>query len=630
MHSESILRTSIFVGLMLVIAACAEMPYDTIRDGQTTNSTQRPLRPSVAGRNAGVSAGHPLTTAAVVEILQKGGNAFDAGVAGLLVGGVVEQDLYSLGGEALVLVYPKAEGEVISITGQGWAPSAATIDYYLDRGKNVNGKGLDPAVIPGALHAALTVLEKWGTMSFEEVSARAIEYAEYGFPLRPRTTAAIELDIEFINQWSDNQRTWLKSDGTLYAAGETIRLPNLASMLKRMVEAEQNNKADGREMGIASARDRFYKGDIAREMVDFLQQHQSPFELADFAEFEARIETPTETTYRGYTVYKQPFNSQGPMLLQALNILENFDLQAMGHNSEDYVHTVIEALKLAYADRDTYYADQDFVSVPAAGLLSKEYARERAAQIDPTQSSTEFLAGDPLKYDADVNEWPYWVAGKDEQPMGSGLSLTQTDFPSSLKDTSHIAIIDKDGNVFDSTPSGGWIGGAVILGDTGIGMSVRGEQFWLDKRRAAQLRPRSRPRYTLTPSIVLKDGEPFLAIGTPGGDNQEQTILQTFLNIVEFWPDWYPNLHAAIEWPRVQTLHFYASFWPHDTGFNRINIENTMPPETIKALESWGHEVRQVPLFGISGCATAVMLDPLTGNRIAAADPRRDCYAIAY
>ena len=208
--------------------------------------------------------------------------------------------------------------------------------------------------------------------------------------------------------------------------------------------------------------------------------------------------------------------------------------------------------------------------------------------------------------------------------------MAEVDFPSSLKDTSHVAIIDKEGNIFDSTPSGGWISGAVILGDTGIGMSIRGEQFWLDSNRAAQLRPRSRPRYTLTPSIVLKDGQPFLAIGSPGGDNQEQTILQTFLNIVEFWPDWYPNLHAAIQRPRVQTLHFNASFWPHNTGFNRINVESNLPTAVIEELISRGHVVNLTELFGISGCSTAVLLDPDTGNRIAAADPRRDCYAIAY
>lgn len=589
---------------------------------------QGPLRPPVMGRNAGVSAGHPLTTAAAVEILQKGGNAFDAGVAALLVGGVVEQDLYGLGGEALVLVYPVAEGTVTSVTGQGWAPAAANIDDYLDEGRTLQGQGLDPSVVPGALHAALSVLERWGTMSFVQVAARAIEYAEQGFPLRPRTARAIESEIEFINRWPYNRLTWLKSDGSFYKAGETLRQPNLARTLKRMVQAEQAAARQGRVTGIIAARDRFYKGDIGEEMVSFLDAHGAPYTIEDFAEFSARIEEPVSVNYRGYEVYKQPFNSQGPMLLQALNILENFDLKAMGHNSADYLHVVIEAMKLAYADRDTYYADPDFVQVPAAGLLSKDYAKERARLIDAQRASTSFIAGNPLPYDDTVTDWPFWVAGVNGAQ--AALAANADDFPASLKDTSHIAIIDEAGNVFDSTPSGGWIGGAVILGATGVGMSVRGEQFWLDKTRAAQLRPWSRPRYTLTPSIVFHAGEPLMAIGTPGGDNQEQTILQTLLNVIEFTPGWYPNLHTAIEWPRVQTLHFYASFWPHETGFNRINIEGNIDPAVIEDLQRRGHDVNVVPPLRISGCATAVMLDAATGNRIAAADPRRDCYAMAY
>jgi gamma-glutamyltranspeptidase/glutathione hydrolase len=590
---------------------------------------ENPLRPPIIGRNAGVSAGHPLTTSAAMEILQQGGNAFDAGVAALLVGGVVEQDLYGIGGEALILVYPVIEGEVVSVTGQGWAPAAASIDDYLRDGRTLQGQGLDPSVVPGALHAALTVLERWGTMSFEQVATRAIEYAEAGFPLRTRTANAIQRDYEFISNWPYNRLTWLKPDGTFYAAGETIRFPNMARTFRRMVAAERAAvRTGGRVGGIIAARDLFYKGDIAEEMVAFLQKNGAPYTIEDFAEFFARIEAPVSVNYRGYDVYKQPFNSQGPMLLQTLNILEGFDLASMGHNSADYLHVIIEAMKLAYADRDSYYADEDFVDVPRDGLLSKDYARQRAATIDMNRSSGEFVAGDPLPFDDNVSTWPYWVAGSAE-PVASLADAAQ-DHPESLKDTSHIAIIDSEGNVFDSTPSGGWIGGAVILGTSGIGMSVRGEQFWLDKTRAAQLRPWSRPRYTLTPSIVFKDGEPVLAIGTPGGDNQEQTILQTLLNVIEFTDDWYPNLHAAIEWPRVQTLHFYASFWPHNTGFNRINIERNVGQATIDALRERGHEVRVVPPFRISGCATAVMLDPATGSRLAAADPRRDCYAAAY
>lgn len=587
-------------------------------------------RPPVMGRNAGVSAGHPLTTAAAFEILTRGGNAFDAGVAALLTGGVVEQDLYGLGGEALVLVYPRSAGKVTSVVGQGWAPRGATIDWYLAQHKDLNGEGLDPAVIPGALHAALTVLEQWGTMSFEQVSARAIEHAEQGFPLRPRTARAIRDNLKFFEPWPENGAYWLKPDGSLYSAGETIKLPTLAHTLKRMVEAERAARRKGRKAAIAAARDRFYKGDIAREMVAFLEQHQAPFQLADFAEFFAKLEEPATANYRGYQVYKHAFGSQGPVLLQALNILERFDLKAMKHNSADYIHTVVEALKLAYADRDTYYGDPLFVQTPAEGLLSKAYAGERAQLIDPRHASRAFVAGNPLAFDSKVKEWNYWKANIADGSSPGTIAPNAEPLRGASRDTTHIAIIDKDGNMFDSTPSGGWIGGGVILGKTGISMSVRGEQFWLDKTRAAQLRPRARPRYTLTPSIVLRDGQPFMALGTPGGDNQDQTILQAFLNIVEFWPDWYPNLHEAFAWPRAQTLHFFGSFWPHDAGFNKLNLEETIPDAVFQELKARGHEVNKIRPFSIASCATAVLIDPASGNRIAGADPRRDCYAMAY
>jgi len=612
------------------IAALLSMILAALTVGLATPPLFAAERPPVMGRNAGVSAGHPLTTAAALDVLTRGGNAFDAGVAALLVGGVVEQDLYSLGGEALALVYPRQEGKVVAVVGQGWAPAGATVDWYTARGKSLEGKGLDPAVVPGALHAALTILERWGTMSFEDVSARAIEYAEQGFPLRPRTVAAIARNQKFIQDWPDNQRYWLKPDGSMYRAGDTIKFPTLANTLTRMVEAERAHKSEGRAAGIIAARDRFYKGDIADEMVSFLKQNRAPFDRDDFAEFFARIEQPSMTTYRGYEVYKHWFGGQGPALLEALNILEQFDLRAMTHNSADYIHVLVEALKLAYADRDSYYGDPAFVKIPAEGLLSKAYAKERARLIDPKHASRAYIAGNPLPFDSQIKAWPYWVANLGDATKPDGPVVDPEPVANAEKDTTHIAIIDKDGNIFDSTPSGGWIGGAVIIGNTGIGMSVRGEQFWLDKTRAAQLRPRARPRYTLTPSIVLRDGAPFMAIGSPGGDNQEQTILQSLLDVIEFWPDWYPNLHEAFEWPRVQTLHFYGSFWPHNSGFNRLSLEANIPDAVFAELKSRGHDVDRIRPLSINGCATAVLIDPASGNRIAGADPRRDCYAIAY
>jgi gamma-glutamyltranspeptidase/glutathione hydrolase len=372
-------------------------------------------------------------------------------------------------------------------------------------------------------------------------------------------------------------------------------------------------------------------------MVAFLRSHNAPFDESDFAEYFARIEEPARTTYRGYTVYKHGFGSQGPVLLQTLNILEQFDLHSMGHASADYLHTVVEAMKLAYADRDSYYADPAFVKVPSEGLLSKGYAKERAALISPSRASTAFVAGDPLRFDSSVKEWPYWkanthvgdaTAGVTPEPLV--LSSLGLDSAGISKDTTHMAVIDREGNIFDVTPSGGWVPGAVILGDTGIGMSVRGEQFWLDKTRANQIRPRARPRYTLTPSLVFKGDTPMMALGTPGGDNQDQTILQAFLSVVEFWDDWYPNLHAALERPRVQTLHFYGSFWPHEPGFNKLNVEAAVSDAVYNELRARGHDVSRLRPFGMSGCATAVMNDPASRNRFAGADPRRDCYAMAY
>ena len=373
----------------------------------------------------------------------------------------------------------------MSINGQGWAPKGATPEYFTSRGKTMAGTGLDPAVAPGVIHAALTILERWGTMTFAQVSARAIDYAENGFPLRPRTTLSIENNLAFVRAWPANTAMWLKPDGSTYKAGETLRIPDLANTLKRMVDAERAAADRGRAAGIVAARDRFYKGDIAGEMVAFLKEHGAPWDASDFAEFFAKVEQPTMTTYRGYEVYSQTFNSQGPMLLETLNMLEPFDIRGMKRNSADYIHTITEALKLAYADRDTYFADPDFVAVPADGLLSKAYASERRKLIDPAHASKAYIAGDPLAFDSKVKTWPYWVAKiADGTKYVEGGSAEAELLRGIARDTTHISVIDKDGNVFDSTPSGAWIPSAVVLGHTGIPMSVRGEAFRLDKTHA--------------------------------------------------------------------------------------------------------------------------------------------------
>ena len=374
------------------------------------------LRPAVMGPTGGVSTGHPLTTAAAFGILLKGGNAFDAGVASLIAGGVLEQDLYSLGGEALVLVYPKKENKVTSIVGQGWAPKAVDVDWYLSRNKTLDGAGLDPAVVPGALHAALTVLEKWGTMSFEEVAAPGIGYAENGFPMRNSTARAIRAQLKFFESWPDNKTYWLKPDGSQYKPGETIKLPALARTLKRMVEAERAREGDGprrrhrrRARSLLQRRHRAGDGRVPAEarravrrqrLRRVLRAHRRAGEdhVSRLHRLQARLRQPGPGAAAG---------AQHPRELRSA--------RRWATRSADYLHTVIEAMKLAYADRDTYYADPAFVQVPAEGLLSKAYAKERAALIDPKRASTSFIAGDPLKYDSKVKQWTFWKANVDRR-----------------------------------------------------------------------------------------------------------------------------------------------------------------------------------------------------------------------
>jgi hypothetical protein len=397
-------RIAAFV-LPLATALAVFAPGAVAQTPARPAATPRPpaLRPFVAGPNAGVSAGHPLTTAVAFETLLKGGNAFDAGVAALLTGGVVEQDLYSLGGEALVLVYPKKEGKVTSVVGQGWAPKAVDVDWFLSRGKSLKGEGLDPAVVPGALHAALTVLEKWGTMSFEQVAAPAIAYAKGGFPMRQSTASGIETSTRVLQavagqpallaqaRRNDLQAPARRSGcrpsrSTLEAHGR--------SGATRARRKGRSRRHRGRARSLLQGRPREGDGGVPSET----SRHPSCWTTS-------RRSTPASRSPRKPRTAATPSTStasraRARCLLQTLNILEGFDLRAMGHDSPDYIHTVTEAMKLAYADRDTYYADTAFVKVPAAGLLSKDYAKARAALIDPKAASTSFIAGDPLKFDS--------------------------------------------------------------------------------------------------------------------------------------------------------------------------------------------------------------------------------------
>ena len=497
-------------------------------------------RPTVAGPNGAVSAGHPLTSAAAFEVLVKGGNAFDAGIAAMMVGGVVEQDLYSLGGEGLVLVYPQRERKVTSIVGQGWAPKAATIEWYTSRGKNLSGIGLDPAVVPGVVHAALTVLERWGTMTFEQVSLRAIEYAERGFPLRPQDGRRHRRQPQVHRcvarqpaQLAEARWHGLQGRGHDQAAGSRPHLVLDGRGGTQGEEEGSRRRHRRRPRSLLQGRHRPRDGRLpegargalgARRLLRVLRQDRAAGDddLSRLRRLQALVRQPGPGSARG---------AQHPRAVRPeVDAAQQRPLPAhRRRGAQARLRRSRQLLRRPGIRRES-----------GEGLLSKEYAKERARQIDAQQASKAYLAGDPLRFDSKVKSWNYWIANLPDATQEPQPAKEEDLTAGVVKDTTHISVIDREGNVFDSTPSGAWIPTSPILGRTGIAMSVRGESFWLDPSRADQLRPRSRPRYTLTPTIVLRNGQPFLAIGTPGGDNQEQTILQSFLNIVEFWPERYP------------------------------------------------------------------------------------------
>jgi len=404
--------------------------------------------------------------------------------------------------------------------------------------------------------------------------------------------------------------------------GEIFRQPNLAKTLRALVEAERQARASGasREAGIRAARDRFYKGDIARRMAAGVQQAGGFMTEEDLAGFEGRFEEPVSTTYRGYEVYKAGFWNQSPVLLQTLNLLEGFDLKAMGAGSADAMHTIAEAIKLAYADRDVYYGDPDFVKVPGKALLSKRYAELRRPLIDPSRASREKRPGDPWKFEAGDEAGAKLVAETNRE-KSSGKNFAEPG------DTTAIEVVDRDGNLFSATPSSGWLlGGAFVAGDTGIPMSNRMQAFRLDPGSPNVLAGGKRPRTTLTPTVVLKDGRPFLAIGTPGGDSQDQQILLVLLNMIDFGMD----VQAAIEAPRINSLHPESSFEDHRSQPGVLEVERSLSDAVRAELQRRGHELRVRQPYGMSTGIVAAGVDPATGRLRGGADPRRERYVIAW
>ena len=582
-----------------------------------TLSAQRPasIRGEVRATHGVVAAGRTFTVDAGARIMAAGGNAIDAGVASIFAAAVVEISHFGLGGEAPIIIYSARDKRVVVINGQGSAPKAANPQLFA--GKDViPGNGPLGATIPAAVDSASIALAKYGTKSLSEVLQPAIELAD-GFPMYEFLHHYFETERKACEPYAWTMQTYYPG-GTITPVGQMFRQPNLAATLRALAAAEKTALATGasREQAIQAGRDAFYKGPIARDMTAAVREAGGVMTEDDLASYAGKIEEPASAPYRGYTVYKAGFWNQGPSLLQTLRILEGFDLKSMGAQSADAIHTTVEAIKLAYADRDRYYGDPDFVKVPGDVLLSAPYAAARRALIDPKHASLEQRPGDPARGAALLP-----VAEMRDTPA------SETELGKEHGDTTSLQVADADGNLFSATPSSGWIlGGAFVAGKTGVPMSNRMQAFHLDPASPNVLAGGKRPRTTLTPTIVLKDGRPFLAIGTPGGDSQDQQILLVLLNIIDFGMD----VQAAIEVPRVNSLHPVSSFDNHRAQPGVLEVESTLPPAVLAELRARGHVLLARPPFGISTGVVAAGMDPATGQLRGGADLRRERAIVAW
>jgi gamma-glutamyltranspeptidase/glutathione hydrolase len=573
------------------------------------------MRPVIRGRQAAVASMKPQATDAARQILQAGGNAFDAAVAGQAALGITDFPMNGVGSDAEVLVYNAREKKVYSINAEPRAPKLATIEWYEKNngGKLPESDGLLAGGLPGVVDAWYILLDRWGTMSFEQVLQPAIDLAENGFPLSE--AAAYEIANEKkILKYPSTVKVYLPN-GQAPGAGDILRNPGLARTLKKLVEAEKANASKGRHEALKAARDRFYKGDIAHELAAFSEANGGLFRYEDFAEYTAEVETPVSIDYRGYRIYKNPSASQGPAELIALNLLEGYDLKALGHNSADFLHISVEALKLAMADREKFLGDMDFIKIPYDGLLSKDYARERRKLIDSTKASLELRPGSPGK-----------SASAGPVPADHPLHVVTEGNASHNEDTSYIAIIDKDRNMVSFEPSlHSSFGTGVVMGDTGIIFNCRGDYYSLVRGEANALEPGKRPRSTLQSTLVMKDGQPYAILGSPGGDDQVMRTMQTLINVIDFGM----NIQEAIESPRWSSRSFPASPFPHTMYPGDMSVESRIPEATQTALAARGHKLRVAPPWSI-GSNAGVIIDGKTGVLSAGADPRVDAYAWAW
>jgi gamma-glutamyltranspeptidase / glutathione hydrolase len=596
----------------------------------STSTHADTFRPVVRGKRGVVTGGQPLSVEAGLRILQRGGNAVDAGVATILAASVIEFSHFSFGGEVPILIKLKGQ-KVVVIEGMGQAPMKATREFFVNRGKSeadsgttmpgARRGGLIPstgplsATVPAILDACVTALDKFGTKTLAEVMEPAIELAD-GFPLDELRVQYIRTRAAIFSQWPDAKRVFLPN-GEVPKVGDIFVQADLARTLREIVRAEKlasRGTRNNRHAGLMAARDYFYRGPIARRIGDYMQAHDGLIAADDFAKFSAKVGEPVSTDYRGYQVYKAGFWTQGPAMVETLNMLEGFDLKKMGHNSPTYIHTLAEALKLALADRDRYYGDPNFVKIPTTELLSKDYAALRRPLIDQQHASLAQQPGDPLNMKA--------VLASAAQTIGRASTVPEIE---RANDTTCVNVVDKDGNLFSATPSGAWLP-AVVAGDTGVLMGQRLQSALTDPNSPNVVAPGKRPRITLTPTLVLKGGEPFMVLSTPGGDNQDQALLQVLLNIIEFGM----NPQEAVEAPRFDTQHYVSSFDDHEFLPGSLNVESRVGVKTIQELSQKGHKVKTQGEWGTLSAPTVIIYDPKTGVASGGADPRRSRYAVAW
>ena len=571
------------------------------------------MKPLLWGSRYAVSSMQHQATMAAEQMLRAGGNAFDAAVSGQAVLAVVEPRSNGVGSDAMLLIYDAQQKKVWSINAAGTAPRLATIQWYKQNheGKLPVDDSLLAGTVPGVVDAWYILLSRWGTKSFAEVLAPAIELAENGYPLA-RDQAA-RFNSERMVRYASTARVYAPV-GKKWTTDEIFQNPALANTLRRLVEAERQVIGQGREAALRAARDRFYKRDIAREMAKFSRENGGLFRYEDFASYSAKVEEPVSVNYRGYEVYKNPSASQGPAELIALNLLEGYDLKALGHNSADYIHTSAEAVKLAMADRDTYLGDMEFIRIPYEGLLSDQYAAVRRKLIDVKKASMEFRPGEPEKH----------MSGFERIDRPRDLNLAGD--ADHTGDTSYITVVDQQRNAVSFTPSlGSAYGTKVVMGNLGFLLNCRGDYFSLVPGHANALEPSKRPRSSLQGTLVLKDGKLFLVTGSPGGDDQCMRTMQTFLNIVEFGMD----VQQAIEAPRWSTQSFPASPFPHTMYPGDLKVESPIPQEIRAELVRRGHRIMVNPAWSMSENA-AILIDPQTGSLAAGADPRTTAHALAW